>query len=170
VFAQLFVSESMSKLRAVVRQWTLLRVLSQQRNGLSISEMAKHMAVNERTIRRDISLFVQAGVPLRETVGRRGRKAWRVDDRAQLIVPSYTIDEALVLVVAEQLLTPFQDSRVYSAARRCREKILSSLSGSEQAIVNKRASELQCKWEKQIGKCLKPSTFEALLPSVEALL
>ncbi len=123
----------MTKPRAVVRQWTLLRILTQQKNGLSIAEMAKQMAVNERTIRRDINLFVQAGVPLRETVGRRGKKSWRVDDRNSLAMPAYSIDEAFACCVAEHLLSPLRGTMIYSAAKRCREKISASLSSPERA-------------------------------------
>jgi len=137
----------MPKPRAVVRQWTLLRILAQQKDGMSIAEMAKQMAVNERTIRRDINLFVQAGVPLREAVGRRGKKAWRVDDRANVAIPDCSLDEALALAVVERLLAPLHGTRLYCAAKRCRERVTASLSAPERSQLESQIRKLSSEWE-----------------------
>ncbi len=149
----------MAKPRAVVRQWTLLRVLSQQKNGLTISEMAKYMDVNDRTIRRDINLFVEAGVPLREAVGPRGKKVWRVEDRSSLAVPTHSIDEALALAVAEQLLTSLRGTRLYTATKRCREKVTASLSISARTLLEEQVAKLRREWN---GECLLPPSFKSL--------
>lgn len=155
------------KPRAVVRQWTLLRVLSQQKNGMSIAEMAKHMAVNERTIRRDINLFVQAGVPLRETVGRRGKKTWRVDDRSMMTTPMYSLDEVLAVFVAERLLDPLQGTRLYSATKRCREKIAASLNNSQRAQLEQYVRQLHSEWDADYDLPPHLATFDSILLAYE---
>lgn len=156
------------KPRAVVRQWTLLRILSQQKNGMSISEMAKHMAVNERTIRRDINLFVQAGVPLRETVGRRGKKTWRVDDRSMITTPTYSVDEVLAVFIAERLLVPLEGTLLYSATKRCREKIAASLNNTQRAQLEQTVRKLHSEWDGVYNLPPNLATLDSILLAYEA--
>lgn len=160
---------AMSKQRAVVRQWTLLRVLAQQKAGLSISEMARYMAVNERTIRRDISLFVQAGVPLREAVGRRGKKAWRVDDRASLRTDGHSLEEALVLLLVEQIFAPLRGCGLLAAAQRCRQKIAASLSHPEQAKFDRYAKVLSLRCSQGELAVANLSAIRAVWEGIESL-
>lgn len=104
--------------------------------------MASLMAVNERTIRRDLHLLLEAGVGMRQFVGHRGKKAWCVDDRAPWMICDFSVDEALILIVAEKIIPAHDGSRLYSAVKRCRDKILASLNQQQRAQLENYASQL----------------------------
>ncbi len=108
----------MPRTAALDRQWNLLRVLSQHLDGLSIDEMAARTGVNARTIRRDLSLFLDAGIPLRETVGRRNKKTWRVDSAKTPFLERYTPDEYLALLLTERVLEPLRQTDYFNALSR----------------------------------------------------
>jgi len=133
----------MAKTRALVRQWTLLRVLSQHAAGLSITEMARHMSVNDRTIRRDLKLFVDAGIPLRETIGARSKKVWRIDHRGAMVTVSDSGDEALALFVAEKLFEPLKGTRFYLAIKRCRDQVAATLSTANRLRLEQQSKNLR---------------------------
>jgi predicted DNA-binding transcriptional regulator YafY len=133
----------MTKTRALVRQWTLLRVLSQHAGGLSICEMAHHTSVNERTIRRDLKLFVEAGIPLRERVVRQNKKIWRIDYRGVMVTASFSAEDALALAVAEHYLAALKGTNFYGAMTRCRENVVANLSVSQQRRFAEKADRLQ---------------------------
>ena len=106
-------------------------MLSQHAEGLTLSEIARQMSVHERTIRRDLRLFVAAGIPLRETVCRGNKKIWRIDQRGTLLSTNGTGDEVLALKVVENLLSTLGGSALQAAIRDCRERISASLSPGE---------------------------------------
>ena len=133
----------MTKTPALVRQWTLLRVLSQHAGGLSISEMACHTSVNERTIRRDLKLFVEAGIPLRERVVRQNKKIWRIDYRGAMITATFSAEEALSLALAEHFLAALKGTGFYDALTRCRENVVANLSVNQRKRLAEDADRLQ---------------------------
>lgn len=133
----------MTKAPALVRQWTLLRVLSQHAGGLSICEMARHTSVNERTIRRDLKLFVEAGIPLRERVVRQNKKIWRIDYRGAMVTASFSAEDALALAVAERYLAALKGTKFYHAFERCRENVVANLSVSQRRCLDEQAERLQ---------------------------
>ena len=63
----------------LVRQWILLRTLCSRRYGMTIHEIAEEVGVSEKTIRRDLQVFLQSGFPLEETVEDFGRKRWHLN-------------------------------------------------------------------------------------------
>ncbi len=105
-------------------------MLSQHLDGLSIDEMAARTGVNARTIRRDLSLFLDAGIPLRETVGRRNKKTWRVDSGRTPFLDSYTPDEYLALLLTERVLEPLGQTDYFNALSRCRNRAAHNLDKS----------------------------------------
>jgi predicted DNA-binding transcriptional regulator YafY len=133
----------MTKTRALVRQWTLLRVLSQHAAGLSIFEMARHTSVNERTIRRDLKLFVEAGIPLRERVVRQNKKIWRIDYRGAMVAATFSAEDALALASAEHCLSSLKGTKFHSAMVRCRENVIANLSVNQRKLLNDKAERLQ---------------------------
>jgi predicted DNA-binding transcriptional regulator YafY len=155
----------MPKPRAVVRQWTLLRALSQHKGGMTILEMARDMGVNTRTIRRDINLFVQAGVPLREVIGRRGTKTWRIDGLS-LAAPAFSVEEAFAILVAERLLAPLPGTQLYSATKRCGEKIALTLSPPQRAILEKSVKWFASQWD---GGCVSRTNLMTLNGLVQSI-
>jgi predicted DNA-binding transcriptional regulator YafY len=133
----------MTKTRALVRQWTLLRVLSQHAGGLSIFEMARHTSVNERTIRRDLKLFVEAGIPLRERVVRQNKKIWRIDYRGATVAAPFSAEDALALAVAEHCLVALKGTTFHNAMTRCRENVVANLSVSQRKRLAEKSDRLQ---------------------------
>jgi hypothetical protein len=84
----------MSEEPPLVRQWVLLRLLSGRRFGVTIKEMAQEMGVSDKTIRRDLETFEQAGFPLQVQIGEFGRKTWRLEGNSQPGL-AFTFDEAI---------------------------------------------------------------------------
>ena len=78
----------MDRKTPLIRQWTLFSSLCARRQGMTVREMAEEAGVNERTIRRDLEAFEQAGFPLEETVGAHGLKRWRIDAAKMRAMPS----------------------------------------------------------------------------------
>jgi proteasome accessory factor B len=94
----------MSQHPPLVRQWILLRLLSSRRFGLTVREIHDELGVSEKTVRRDLETFVEAGFPLEEIPQDHGRKAWRLaSDRNQPGL-SFAYDEALALYLGRRFL------------------------------------------------------------------
>jgi predicted DNA-binding transcriptional regulator YafY len=136
----------MPRTRALVRQWTLLRVLSQHVDGLSIEDMARQTAVNARTIRRDLKLFVEAGIPLRETVSVRNKKTWRIDQHGTKVLANHSTDECLALLVAELVFQPLNGTHFYHSLSRCRERVTATMSPTVRKKIDERAKALGVEW------------------------
>ena len=86
----------MARASPLVRQWTLLSSLCARHQGMTVREMAEEAGVNEKTIRRDLEAFEQAGFPLEETVCAHGLKKWRIDPQRNRPGLSFAFDEAVV--------------------------------------------------------------------------
>ena len=98
--------EALQKL--TVRQWVLLRMLCARRYGMTVKEMAEESGVSEKTIRRDLATFQQAGFPLQEVVEDFGRKKWSMDhDKAEPGL-TFAFDEAIALYASTTV--PLSDS------------------------------------------------------------
>lgn len=150
----------MARTRALVRQWTLLRVLSQHVDGLSIDDMARQTAVNTRTIRRDLKLFVEAGIPLRETVSVRNKKTWRIDQHGAKVLANHSTDECLALLVAELVFQPLNGTGFFNSLSRCRERVTSTMSASARKRIEERAKLLRAEWSNE--RSFSPSAIESL--------
>jgi predicted ArsR family transcriptional regulator len=64
----------MSEQSSLLRQWVLLRTLSARHTGASIKELAEELAVCEKTVRRDLDTFKQAGTVFWDAAQRAFRK------------------------------------------------------------------------------------------------
>lgn len=111
----------------LIRQWILLKTLSVRHHGVTVQAMAQELAVSEKTVRRDLEAFVQAGFPLEEQLGEHGRKQWRLDPVKYQPGLSFAFDEALALHLAQHLLEPLAGTPFWEAARRAFKKIRSAL-------------------------------------------
>ena len=152
----------MTKPRALVRQWTLLRVLSQHAGGLSICEMAHHTSVNERTIRRDLKLFVEAGIPLRERVVRQNKKIWRIDYQGAMVTATFSAEDALALAVAEHYLAALKGTKFYGAMTHCRENVVANLSVSQRKRLAEQAHRLQLETSVNVCAPVRADVIAAL--------
>jgi proteasome accessory factor B len=117
----------MSQHPPLVRQWILLRLLSSRRFGLTVREIHDELGVSEKTVRRDLETFVEAGFPLEEIPQDHGRKAWRLaSDRNQPGL-SFAYDEALALYLGRRFLEPLAGTPFWNAAQQAFRKIRAML-------------------------------------------
>lgn len=96
----------------VLRQWRLWRVLSATRSPLSILELATKLGVEEapaRTLRRDLEVLRELGVPLRKVREGREVRYAILDDGPPLRLDG---DVALALHMALELLRPFEGTPI----------------------------------------------------------
>jgi len=91
-----------SKLRRALR---LILLLSQQKNGLSVYDLAKHEEIGPKTIRRDLVLLRDEGLPLEEKLVEHGKKLWRITAKVDQL--SFTLHELLSLYMGRRLMEPF---------------------------------------------------------------
>jgi len=110
---------------------------------MCVEEMARQTSVHPRTIRRDLSLFVEAGIPLRETVHRRNKKVWRIEQQSVRLLTVDTVHECLALLVAEALFQPMQGSEFLNAIARCRSKLTSNLRPNVRKLLEEQVAEMQ---------------------------
>jgi len=117
---------SMPQDSPLVRQWVLLRTLCARHYGVTIKEMAQETGVSEKTIRRDLEMFQQAGFPLIETVTDHGRKKWRIESTGHQPDLSFAFDEAVAIYLARHLMEPLAGTVFWQAAQRAFKKIRAS--------------------------------------------
>ncbi len=112
---------------ALVRQWRLIKILSGNRFGASVQELAKEMGVAEKTIRRDLQTFAQVGFPLEETAGEHGRKTWRMKAGHGQPDLNFAFDEALALYLGRRFFDPLAGTYFWDAAQSAFKKIQACL-------------------------------------------
>jgi proteasome accessory factor B len=111
----------------LVRQWTLLRLLCSRRYGVTIREVIDEMGVSDKTVRRDLDTFVEAGFPLEEALGEHGRKTWRINPDKNQPWLTFAYDEAIALYLGRWLMEPLAGTPFWDASQRAFRKIRASL-------------------------------------------
>ncbi|QDU61033.1 hypothetical protein Pan216_18860 [Planctomycetes bacterium Pan216] len=111
----------------VVRQWTLLTLLSRRRVGVSVREAATELAVGDKTIRRDLAVLLKAGFPITESTGKFNRKRWRISTSEEYPAISLQFDEALALYLGRHSLQPLAGTYFWDATQRAFRKLRASL-------------------------------------------
>ncbi|GAB4131213.1 helix-turn-helix transcriptional regulator [Thermopirellula anaerolimosa] len=113
----------MSRQAALVRQWTILRILSSRHYGATVRELAAELNVSTKTIRRDLETFALAGFPIEETVVEYGRKRWKLrgDASSQGVFLAY--DEAIALHLGRSFMEPLAGTMFWEAAQSAFQKI-----------------------------------------------
>jgi predicted DNA-binding transcriptional regulator YafY len=119
-------SSPMPKASAFLRQWNTLLAVAAHGDGRGVDELAKEHAVGDKTVRRDLVALRKAGFPLEETVGRRGRKVWKLA-AADLPPVDLNWQEAMSLYLARRFLDPLAGTYVTEAADRAMAKIRARL-------------------------------------------
>lgn len=117
----------MAETPGLLRQWKILQVLSARRLGVTVQELADDTGVNLRTIRRDLKLFQQLGLPLEEQAGTNGKKFWRIAEEGRLPALQLTVEEAAALYVGQRLLEPLAGTVFWKSSREAFEKIRTRL-------------------------------------------
>lgn len=99
--------------REFLRNWNLVREIETSRRGKTLKELAEHFDVVERTIRRDIAVLQEAGMPIyHEVVEGVKRYKLQKDIFKGLFESGLTLSEVAALYMSRSLLeclgTPFQ--------------------------------------------------------------
>ena len=111
----------------LIRQWLLLSALGSRSGGWTVKELMRELEVSEKTVRRDLECLQEAGFPLREIVGPRGRKAWHIEPNQAWAGTPFTFDEALAIYLGRRFLEPLAGTVIFEAACRAFRKIRASL-------------------------------------------
>lgn len=106
------------------RHWLLLRTLSTNRNGSTVSELAQEFSVSEKTIRRDLVQLQRLGFPVEEVTEQRGRKRWHARDVPNL---AFNPGEAMALFLARRLMEPLAGTYFWEDAQSAFRKIRATL-------------------------------------------
>ena len=114
-------SES-ARLRRALR---IILLLSQQKKGLSVYEIAEHEERNVKTIRRDINLLRDEGLPIEETLADHGKKLWRITAKVDQI--SFNYHELLSLFLGRRLLEPFAGTPLFEGIHSLFQKLETQL-------------------------------------------
>jgi proteasome accessory factor B len=121
-------SESV-RLRRALR---IILLLSQQKKGLSVYEIAKHEERNVKTIRRDIKLLKDEGLPIEETLADRGKKLWKITAKVDQIAFEY--HELLSLFLGRRLLEPFAGTPLFEGIHSLFQKLETQLFSESKAL------------------------------------
>lgn len=133
----------MAEDKQLVRQWQLLKMLSARRLGVSVSELASELNVHEKTVRRDLKTFQEAGVPLTETIGDFGRKTWQVDPQWKQPQMPFALDEVVALHLGQRFLEPLAGTLLWDAAQRAYRKLRASFSPTALGYLEKLAGRIE---------------------------
>ena len=117
----------MAEEKPLIRQWNMLRTLSARSEGVTVKEMAVELATCEKTVRRYLQTFVQAGFPLQETTGPHGQKSWSLGQQAVHDGLSFSFDEAVSLYLGRRFLEPLAGTLFWEASQKAFRKIRSIL-------------------------------------------
>lgn len=151
----------------LVRQWKLLRLLSARHYGITIKEMIEELGASDKTLRRDLETFMEAGFPLEETVGERGRKLWRINaDKSQPGL-NFAYDEALALYLGRSFLEPLAGTIFWEAAQRAFKKVRTSLGKQAIKYLEQFASLFQQTTGGKHDYARKAEILDALLVGIE---
>jgi proteasome accessory factor B len=114
-----------NKQTQVVRQWKLIRLLSE--SPLPLKTIAERLKTTTRTINRDLATLQQAGVPLTEHIGAHGLKHWTLTDRNPGKLSTFSYDEAAALYLGRRFLEPLTQTFLWEAADSALKKVRSQL-------------------------------------------
>ena len=115
----------MSDSKALIRQWRLLRFLADARTGYTVKELQQEMGVSIETIRRDLKDLGHAGFKVRESVGYRGVKRWRVEGFEESF--GFTITDLLSIYMGRQFLEPLAGTPFWDGQQKVFSKIRGAL-------------------------------------------
>lgn len=105
----------------LLRQWQLLQRLSDEREGVLLSQLADELSASDRTIRRDLSVLQAAGFPLLESRGERGVKRWRMRPLGDQVQVGYA--DLISIMMSRRLLEPMAGTPFWEGHQRLLGKI-----------------------------------------------
>jgi predicted DNA-binding transcriptional regulator YafY len=92
----------------ITRQWGIIKLLEDRKQGLSVAEIASHLDANQRTVYRDIDDLAIAGFPLySEQVD--GVNRWKLIEGSKSKLPlPVTMTELMALHMSRDILKVFK--------------------------------------------------------------
>ena len=130
----------MNDSKSLIRQWRLLQFLADARAGYTVKELHREMEVSVETIRRDLNDFAHAGFRVREAVGFRGVKRWRVEGFEESF--GFTITDLLSIYMGRQFLEPLAGTPFWEGQQKIFSKIRGTLGESAIRYLQKLAGSL----------------------------
>lgn len=130
----------MSDSKALIRQWRLLRFLAAARTGYTVKELQQEMSVSIETIRRDLKDLAVASFKVREAVGFRGVKRWRVQGFEDSF--GFSITDLLSIYVGRQFLEPLAGTPFWEGQQKVFSKIRGVLGESGLRYLRKLSASL----------------------------
>lgn len=110
------------RLRRLLR---LILSLSRAQDGISVYELARQEGLDDKTIRRDLMLLRNTGLPLVEDRRKFGKKLWRIRSESHRV--EFNLFELLSLYMARRLMEPFAGTPffegIHSAFRRIEAEV-----------------------------------------------
>lgn len=147
---------------ALTRQWTLLKLLSARRYGVTVEEMAREMQVSDKTIRRDLDLFRRVGFPIEDESGDHGKKTWKLSTAAGPDL-TFSYDEALALYLGRRFLEPLAGTLFWEACQRAFNKIRASLGKNAIEYLERLAGQIH-------GTVIGASDYAAKADAIDSLM
>ena len=158
---------AMTETKDIVRQWTLLRILSARRLGATYQDLQSETGVARRTIQRDLSLLTQVGFPLVESLGEHRVKRWRIDQETGLTQLSFTLEEAAALYLGRQFLEPLVGTLFHVGARSAFQKIRATLGEAALRHLEKLAAGFYCAQQGWTDYSSKATLIDELAIAIE---
>jgi predicted DNA-binding transcriptional regulator YafY len=151
----------------MMRHWNLLRTLGARRMGVTVRELARELAVAEKTIRRDLEFLRRMGVPLEERTGDRGRKTWLLGEAWSRPPLQFDFEEAAALYLGRQLLESMAGTPLWEAANRAWRKIRSTLGETASHYLDRFARMFHCTEAGHRDYSSKAAILESLTIAIE---
>lgn len=117
-----------NKMPPTPRHCKLIALLSESKDGVTLKALADEFGVDQRTMRRDLSMLKKQGL-IHETTEAHGRKLWYADHNP-LKPASFSFEEAAALYLGCRYLAPLANSFLWEAARNGLDKIREQLGTS----------------------------------------
>lgn len=105
------------------RQWQMIQRLSESTQGLTVRQLAEAVSCSQRTVKRNLALFREQGIPLEETVGSQGLKTYRIKFEGV----SFTYDEVAAVYISRRFLEPMMGTQFWEATQNALRKMRSCL-------------------------------------------
>lgn len=157
----------MSDQPSLLRQWTVLRVLSARRQGATLRELADDAEVTTKTIQRDLDLLRQLGFPLVHATSDHGRRHWKLDGDKGLLQLQFTMEEAAALYLGRQFLEPLAGTYFFDGAQQAFAKIRATLGDAPLRHLEKLAAAFYQKTHGWSDYSAKAELLDNLVRAIE---
>jgi len=125
-----------SKDPPTVRQWKLIEILQKSKNGITLADIADQLAMDVRTIQRDMAKLKKSGLSIKGKTEAHGLKLWRIEENA-VIHSTFNFEEAAAFYLGYRFLAPLTGSSLGKAAKDGLRKIRKQLGTSHISFLDR---------------------------------